>query len=45
MNEWLHQHLTPLHKRAIKELMTTSPKTEDFYKNLEFGTGGMQVWV
>ncbi|MHC0443731.1 phospho-sugar mutase, partial [Flavobacterium sp. 3-210] len=29
---------------AVKELMTTSPKEleESFYKNLEFGTGGMR---
>ena len=44
VNEWL----TPIFDKethdAIKEIMTSSPKNleESFYKNLEFGTGGMR---
>ena len=44
VNEWL----TPIFDREtqeeIKEMMTSSPKNleESFYKNLEFGTGGMR---
>jgi phosphomannomutase len=44
VNEWL----TPIFDKEthdeIKEMMTSSPKNleESFYKNLEFGTGGMR---
>lgn len=44
VNEWLTPTFDPATQEAIKELMTTSPKEleERFYKNLEFGTGGMR---
>jgi phosphoglucomutase len=44
VNEWLTPTFDPATQEAIKELMTTSPKEleESFYKNLEFGTGGMR---
>ncbi|MFV8361621.1 phospho-sugar mutase [Flavobacterium sp. LS1P3] len=44
VNEWLTPTFDTATKEAIKELMTTSPKEleESFYKNLEFGTGGMR---
>lgn len=44
VNEWLTPTFDTTTQEAIKELMTTSPKEleESFYKNLEFGTGGMR---
>jgi phosphomannomutase len=44
VNEWLTPTFDNETHTAIKELMTTSPKEleESFYKNLEFGTGGMR---
>ena len=44
VNEWLTPTFDNATQEAIKELMTTSPKEleESFYKNLEFGTGGMR---
>ena len=44
VNEWLTPAFDKETQDAIKELMTTSPKEleESFYKNLEFGTGGMR---
>lgn len=44
VNEWLTPTFDPATQEAIKELMTTSPTEleERFYKNLEFGTGGMR---
>ncbi|MFV8370181.1 phospho-sugar mutase [Flavobacterium sp. LB2R40] len=44
VNEWLTPTFDTDTQEAIKELMTTSPKEleESFYKNLEFGTGGMR---
>jgi phosphoglucomutase len=44
VNEWLTPTFDNETQVAIKELMTTSPKEleESFYKNLEFGTGGMR---
>ena len=44
LNEWLTPTFDTATQEAIKELMTTSPKEleESFYKNLEFGTGGMR---
>ena len=44
VNEWLTPTFDGETQEAIKEMMTTSPKEleESFYKNLEFGTGGMR---
>lgn len=44
LNEWLTPTFDNETQAAIKELMTTSPKEleDSFYKNLEFGTGGMR---
>ncbi|MFV8270438.1 phospho-sugar mutase [Flavobacterium sp. GT2N3] len=44
VNEWLTPTFDTATQETIKELMTTSPKEleERFYKNLEFGTGGMR---
>ncbi len=44
VNEWLTPTFDNQTQEEIKEIMTTSPKElEDrFYKNLEFGTGGMR---
>ena len=44
LNEWLTPTFDTETQEAIKELMTTSPAEleESFYKNLEFGTGGMR---
>jgi phosphomannomutase len=44
MNEWFTPTFDTATQEAIKEIMTTSPKDleERFYKNLEFGTGGMR---
>lgn len=44
VNEWLTPTFDTATQEAITELMTTSPKEleESFYKNLEFGTGGMR---
>ena len=44
VNEWLTPTFDNETHKAIKELMTTSPAEleESFYKNLEFGTGGMR---
>ena len=44
VNEWLTPTFDNETHIAIKEMMTTSPKEleESFYKNLEFGTGGMR---
>jgi len=44
LNEWLTPTFDNETQVAVKELMTTSPKEleDSFYKNLEFGTGGMR---
>ncbi|WP_295336522.1 phospho-sugar mutase [Flavobacterium sp.] len=44
VNEWLTPTFDQDTQDQIKEMMTTSPKNleESFYKNLEFGTGGMR---
>lgn len=44
VNEWFTPTFDTVTQEAIKEIMTTSPKDleERFYKNLEFGTGGMR---
>ncbi len=43
-NEWLTPTFDQETQEAIHEMMTNSPKDleESFYKNLEFGTGGMR---
>lgn len=44
VNEWLTPTFDSETQAAIKDMMTSSPKDleESFYKNLEFGTGGMR---
>lgn len=44
VNEWLTPAFDEQTQNAIKEMMTSNPKEleESFYKNLEFGTGGMR---
>lgn len=44
VNEWLTPTFDNQTQEDIKEMMTTSPKDleESFFKNLEFGTGGMR---
>ena len=44
VNEWLTPTFDQKTQDEIKEMMTSSPKAleESFYKNLEFGTGGMR---
>ena len=44
VNEWLTPTFDEATQDAIKEMMTSAPKDleESFYKNLEFGTGGMR---
>jgi len=44
VNIWLTPTFDEETQNAIKEIMTSSPKEleESFYKNLEFGTGGMR---
>lgn len=44
VNEWLSPTFDDATHDAIKIMMTSSPKDleESFYKNLEFGTGGMR---
>ncbi|MGV3697532.1 phospho-sugar mutase [Flavobacterium sp.] len=44
VNEWLTPAFDQKTQDEITEMMTTSPKNleESFYKNLEFGTGGMR---
>ena len=44
VNEWLTPTFDQDTQDKIKEMMTSSPKEleESFYKNLEFGTGGMR---
>jgi phosphoglucomutase len=44
VNEWFTPTFDTATQEAVTELMTTSPKDleESFYKNLEFGTGGMR---
>lgn len=44
VNEWLTPTFDKDTQQKIKEMMTSSPKEleESFYKNLEFGTGGMR---
>ena len=44
VNEWLTPIFDEATQDAIKEMMTSAPKEleESFYKNLEFGTGGMR---
>ena len=44
VNEWLTPTFDKETHTEIKEMMTSSPKEleESFYKNLEFGTGGMR---
>jgi len=43
-NKWLSPTFDSATQEAVKNLMKTSPKEleESFYKNLEFGTGGMR---
>lgn len=44
VNEWLSPVFDAETHKIIEEMMTSSPKEleESFYKNLEFGTGGMR---
>ncbi|OAZ04761.1 phospho-sugar mutase [Flavobacterium succinicans] len=44
LNVWLTPTFDPATQDAVRELMTSAPKDleESFYKNLEFGTGGMR---
>ena len=44
VNEWLTPVFEQETQTAIREMMASSPKDleESFYKNLEFGTGGMR---
>lgn len=44
VNEWLTPTFDTATQEEIKNMMTSSPKEleESFYKNLEFGTGGMR---
>ncbi|MFN3757342.1 MAG: phospho-sugar mutase [Flavobacterium sp.] len=44
VNEWLKPAFDQETRKAVEEMMTSSPKEleESFYKNLEFGTGGMR---
>ncbi|MCU0350183.1 MAG: phospho-sugar mutase [Flavobacterium sp.] len=44
VNEWLTPTFDEATQEAIKEMMTSAPKEleDSFYKNLEFGTGGMR---
>ena len=44
VNEWLTPIFEEATHESIKEMMTSAPKEleESFYKNLEFGTGGMR---
>jgi len=44
VNEWLQPTFDDLTRQSVEEMMTSSPKEleESFYKNLEFGTGGMR---
>jgi phosphomannomutase len=44
VNEWLTPTFDAHTQAAIREMMTSNPKEleESFYKNLEFGTGGMR---
>lgn len=44
VNEWLTPIFDQHTQDTIKEMMTSNPKEleESFYKNLEFGTGGMR---
>jgi phosphomannomutase len=44
VNEWLTPTFDEVTHEAIKEMITSAPKEleESFYKNLEFGTGGMR---
>jgi phosphomannomutase len=44
VNEWLTPVFDEATHESIKEMMTSAPKQleESFYKNLEFGTGGMR---
>jgi phosphomannomutase len=44
VNEWLTPPFDNQTQESIKEMMTSAPKDleESFYKNLEFGTGGMR---
>lgn len=44
VNEWLTPTFDQKTRNEITEMMTSSPKNleESFYKNLEFGTGGMR---
>jgi phosphomannomutase len=44
VNEWLTPTFDEATQKAIHEMMTSDPKEleESFYKNLEFGTGGMR---
>ena len=44
VNEWLSPNFDAETQNAIREMMRSNPKEleESFYKNLEFGTGGMR---
>ena len=44
VNEWLSPNFDLATQTTIREMMTSAPKEleESFYKNLEFGTGGMR---
>ena len=44
VNEWLSPTFDAATQNTIREMMTSAPKEleESFYKNLEFGTGGMR---
>ena len=44
VNEWLTPTFDVETKQEIEKMMTSAPKEleDSFYKNLEFGTGGMR---
>jgi phosphoglucomutase len=44
VNEWMTPTFDQQTQEAVREMLTSSPKLleESFYKNLEFGTGGMR---
>ena len=44
VNEWLSPTFDSATQNKIKEMITSAPQEleESFYKNLEFGTGGMR---
>ena len=43
---WLEGNYDETTKQAIRDMMDNNPEelSESFYRNLEFGTGGLRVW-